>query len=99
MVDPAADAETGFFGDEQHAAALRTVRPAQFYVRRRWRNSTFVRGLDHHRRFSSTPFTALSTDQQRAGHLWRCRDAIMKLLWLWMSAMQREQRASAALAE
>jgi hypothetical protein len=30
MIDPAADAETGFFGDQQHAAALRAVRPAQF---------------------------------------------------------------------
>jgi hypothetical protein len=89
MADPAADAEPGFFGNEQNAAALRAVRPAHFCVRQSPRNSTFVRGLDRHRRCSSTPFTALSTDQQRAGNLWHCRDAIVKLLWLWIRAMQR----------
>jgi hypothetical protein len=58
VIDTPIGTETGLFGDELDTAAPRTIRPAQICCRKcpgRWKS---VHGLDHHRRFSSTSFTA-----------------------------------------
>jgi hypothetical protein len=49
MIDPASGVEAGFFGDQYDTAATRAFWPAQLFGR--W---LIARGLDIHRRFSST---------------------------------------------
>jgi len=47
--DTALEIELGFLGEEQDAAAAWAIRPAEIFGRRR-----LARGLNSHRRFSST---------------------------------------------
>jgi hypothetical protein len=91
VVDTAPDVKPGFFGDQQNTSAAWAFRPAEIFGRKNPWRSSLARGLDDHRRSSSTlpprtqlGLTWLGTVGHAARAVWRYRDAFVKLSWLWI---------------
>jgi hypothetical protein len=94
MVDAAAKVEPGLLGDQQDAAAVRAFRPAQIFGRKN--QSRRTRGLYDHRRSLLDARSPHPIARYVEGRVWRRRDALMKLPWLWKVPEQRNEIAGFA---
>ena len=96
MVDTAAKVEPGLLGDQQDAAAVGAFRPAQVFGRQNPCGRTPARGLYDHRRSLLDARSPLPIARYVEGRVWRRRDALMKLPWLWKVPEQRNEIAGFA---
>jgi hypothetical protein len=85
MVDASMRVETGFFGEEQNAAATWTIRAPEIFgrlnrCRRLYSEQSLARGLNGHRRSSDVPLYPYPT-MHSEWRLWRYRDGGVKLSW------------------
>jgi hypothetical protein len=96
MIDAAVKVEPGFLRDQQNAAAVRTFRPAQVFGRKNPCGLTLARGLYDHRRSLLDARSPHPIARYVEGRVWRRRDALMKLPWLWKVPEQRNEIAGFA---